>query len=153
MRLCSGGCGSKVPDGVRYCADCKPKPACEDGRTHTAVASGTYDAELDKLNTCKRWAAVRKRVICRDPICKRCGLRLSEIVDHIVPADVAIAQARTSGKFPFDRYAGYFLMTNLQGLCRPCHGLKTNEDKAHDAEWPNVVEKELAAPKKVWTFA
>jgi 5-methylcytosine-specific restriction endonuclease McrA len=85
-------------------------------------------------------------------MCARCNLQLSEIVDHIVPALVAIQQARDSGKFPFDKYAGYFLLSNLQGLCRECHYRKTLEDKTHVGPWPDVVAIETAAPKKRWTF-
>jgi len=77
---------------------------------------------------------------------------MTEIVDHIVPALVAIQQAQESGRWPFDKYAGYFLQTNLQGLCRSCHGVKTLEDKAHVGPWTNVVEEYDKAPKKVWSF-
>lgn len=85
-------------------------------------------------------------------MCKRCDRALTEIIDHIVPASVAIAQAQASGRFPFDKYAGYFLMSNLQGLCRKCHGAKTSEDKAHIGPWPDVMVQEDAQPRKVWRF-
>jgi 5-methylcytosine-specific restriction endonuclease McrA len=85
-------------------------------------------------------------------MCARCERAISEIVDHIVPAYVAIAQAQASGRYPYDKYAGYYLLSNLQGLCRPCHGAKTLEDKTHVGPWPNVVEIEKRAPKKVWAF-
>jgi len=51
-----------------------------------------------------------------------------------------------------DPTAGYFFESNLQGLCRSCHGVKTLEDKIHTGPWPDVVEREQLAPKKVWTF-
>ena len=51
-----------------------------------------------------------------------------------------------------DRYAGYYIRSNLQGLCRPCHWDKTNEDKTHVGLWPDVVAVELASPKRVWSF-
>jgi hypothetical protein len=73
-------------------------------------------------------------------------------VDHKVPAGIAIAQAQASGKYPFDKWAGFFLQGNLEGLCRSCHGVKTLEDKTHVGEWPDVVAIEAAAPKKVWSF-
>lgn len=152
MRLCSGaGCGRAVPEGVRFCDECKPKtsaPPDAAGKQHT---SG-YDAVLDGLRKSARWQRVRDVVIKRDPICKRCDRAVSEIVDHIVPAPEAIAQAQVSGRYPFDKYAGYFLKTNLQGLCRPCHYQKTLEDKMHTGPWPDVVQKELAAPRKKWVF-
>jgi hypothetical protein len=77
---------------------------------------------------------------------------MSEICDHIVPAAIAIMQAQESKRYPYDKWAGYYLKSNLQGLCRPCHGLKTTEDKCHVGPWPNVLEAEDKAPKKVWTF-
>ena len=151
MRLCSGpGCLRAVADTVRFCHECKPVQAVEsDGiKDHT---SG-YDAELDKLHMSSRWIRLRKTVIQRDPICKRCDLRISEIVDHIVPARDAISQVKLSGLYPTDKYAGYFMSSNLQGLCRKCHGIKTLEDKAHVGEWPDVIAKDRASPKRVWSF-
>lgn len=152
MRICSGaGCLRTVPDRVRFCDECSPTktPNATDGiREH----SNAYDADLDKLRTSPRWQRVRKAVVQRDPICKRCDTGLTEEVDHIVPAREAIAQARASGKYPLDRWAGYFFKSNLQGLCRKCHRAKTLEDKAHVGEWPDVIAKEATAPKKVWTF-
>ena len=150
MRICSGGCGSVVPDGVRFCDDCKPSTSGDDGiRSHTYA-----DRErLGHLYGGKRWKEYcQPSVLRRDPICKRCNTELSEIADHIVPAGIAIEQAKASGKYPLDAYAGFFLMSNLQGLCRSCHKVKTDEDKAHQGEWPDVVAIEAAAPKKKWSF-
>jgi 5-methylcytosine-specific restriction endonuclease McrA len=150
MRICSGpGCLRAVNDDVRFCDECKPERAVDDDtRTHT---SG-YDAELDALRKSQRWQRLRVQVIKRDPICKRCDLSISEIADHIVPAREAITQARLSGLYPLDRNAGYFLITNLQGLCRPCHYTKTIEDKTHTGPWPDVVAKQVASPRKVYSF-
>jgi 5-methylcytosine-specific restriction endonuclease McrA len=155
MRLCSGaGCGRKIEDKERYCDECKAEhiPHSDgDERKHVGV-NGPYDEQLDKLRKGPRWQKVRAIAIRRCPICARCQIRLSEIVDHIVPAWVVIEQARQSGLWPFDRWAGYYLLSNLQGMCRPCHAVKTAEDKAHVGPWPNAVEKGQAAPKKVWSF-
>jgi len=153
MRLCSGpGCGRAVPEDIRFCDECKEErgvPVRSDGiRNHSTA----YDAELDALRKGTRWQSVRRRVLQRDPFCKRCERSVAEICDHIVPAGVAIAQAQASGRFPHDKWAGYFLRSNLQGLCRPCHYTKTIEDKTHTGPWPDVVETEDRAPKKVWTF-
>jgi hypothetical protein len=156
MRLCSGaGCGRAVPDDARFCAECDTERRTlsgDAGKQHVGAGNGTYDALIDRLNQGQRWHRVRKTALQRSPLCKRCELRVSEIVDHIVPAWVAIAQARESGRWPLDQWAGYYLMSNLQGLCRPCHGKKTAEDKAHQGAWPSVVEAEAAAPAKRWTF-
>jgi hypothetical protein len=77
---------------------------------------------------------------------------VSEIVDHKVPAGVAIVQVQESGRYPLDKWAGFYLLSNLDGLCRPCHYLKTMEDKTHTGPWPDVLAREAEAPKKVWTF-
>ena len=151
MRVCSGpGCLRSVPDGVRFCDDCKPQgaPSSDVICSHT---SG-YTEELDALRKGARWQRIRARVIRAQPLCARCGLSISEIVDHIVPAHVAVQQARDSGKYPLDRDAGYYLRSNLQGLCRPCHYAKTIEDKKHTGLWPDVVAKEASAPKREWSF-
>jgi len=156
MRICSGaGCLRAVPDDVRFCDECRPHTrtsqtvqAESEIRDHTTG----YDAGLDKLRKCGRWQLLRARVVREEPFCVRCGLRPTEIVDHIVPALVAVQQARDSGRYPMDRYAGYYLRTNLQGLCRPCHGIKTLEDKAHVGPWTSVLEKEDAKPKRKWFF-
>jgi 5-methylcytosine-specific restriction endonuclease McrA len=47
---------------------------------------------------------------------------------------------------------GLFIASNLQGLCRSCHGLKTEEDKAHTGAWPDAVAIETCKPKRVYTF-
>jgi hypothetical protein len=151
-RLCSGaGCGRAIPEDERYCAECQPAVAVSDGiKQHRD--GGLYNAELDKQNQSKRWHTVRGIVLRKQPMCNKCQLAISEICDHIVPAAVAVEQARASGRYPYDKWAGYYLQSNLQGLCRSCHGTKTNEDKRHDGDWPDVVAKEAAAPKKVWSF-
>lgn len=122
--------------------------ACDDIRSHT---SG-YTEELDALRKGARWQRIRARVIRAQPLCARCGLSISEIVDHIVPAHVAIQQARDSGLYPTDRNAGYYLRSNLQGLCHPCHYDKTLEDKTHVGRGLDVVAKESSAPKRKWSF-
>jgi len=77
--------------------------------------------------------------LIREPFCCRCHTALTEIIDHIVPAAISIMQASQSGLYPYDKYAGYFIKSNLQGLCRACHWTKTNEDKAHSGPWPSVI--------------
>jgi 5-methylcytosine-specific restriction endonuclease McrA len=99
-----------------------------------------------------RWQRVRDIALRRCPICARCDLVISAIVDHIVPSGVAIQQARDSGLYMLDRYAGFYFMSNLHGLCRACHYLKTIEDKTHTGPWPDVVDKEQHAPRKKYVF-
>ena len=153
MRICSGpGCLRTVDDAVKLCDECKPiqsNDAADDGiRSHTLSDRERYAA----VYSSPRWQRVRAQVIKRNPLCARCDLRISIIGDHIVPAGVALVQAQMSGAYPLDKLAGFFLMSNLQGLCRECHWVKTNEDKAHVGPWPDVVETERAAPKRRFTF-
>src|SRR6202041_98762 len=142
MRLC-GGCSSKMPDDVKgLCAACKAeRQPKDDGIRSNAVVShnGTYDAELDKLNKGTRWQKVRALIVKRDPMCKRCGVARTEMVDHILPAFEVIRQAIASKLWPFEKYAGYYLQCNLQGLCCKCHAIKTAEDKQHVGTWPDVI--------------
>jgi len=156
MRVCSGaGCLRAVPEGPqysRYCAECRAERG-EAVKTDAIKSHSTaYDAVLDGLRKGTRWQSIRRTVLGRNPMCARCGLTMSEICDHIVPAAIAIMQAQESGKYPLNKCAGFYLLSNLQGLCRPCHGTKTLEDKAHVGPWPDVLASEAAAPKKVWTF-
>jgi 5-methylcytosine-specific restriction endonuclease McrA len=74
------------------------------------------------------------------------------LVDHVIPAGVVIVQAQQSGRYPLDKWAGFYLMSNLQGLCVSCHFAKTAEDKAHVGAWPDAIAIEAAAPKKVFSF-
>jgi 5-methylcytosine-specific restriction endonuclease McrA len=148
MRLCSEpGCGRAVPDDVRFCDECRH----DDIRQHSA---GNTDRErYGFLYMCNRFQdRIRPKILQRDPFCKRCGIAPSVIVDHVVPAGVAIEQVRASGRYPMDKYAGFFMLSNLQGLCRSCHALKTIEDKTHVGEWPSVLATRDAQPPKRWTF-
>lgn len=149
MRICSGaGCLRAVRDKVRFCDECKPHTSADSIHEH----SSGYTADLDTLRKSTRWQRLRVRVLNAQPMCARCRKRLAEIVDHIVPAQIAVAQAQVSGRFHFDRWTGYFIRSNLQGLCRICHAAKTIEDKAHTGEWPDVLALEAAQPRRKWTF-
>jgi 5-methylcytosine-specific restriction endonuclease McrA len=154
MRVCSGpGCLRVVPDDVRFCDECKPERQehAEGIREHTP---GTTDRQRYAfLYMGNRFQdGIRPRVLQRDPLCKRCGRFESVIVDHIVPAGEAIRQVQDSGRYPFDKHAGFFLLSNLQGLCRSCHALKTNKDKTHVGPWPDVLARDDAAPKLKRSF-
>lgn len=156
MRLC-GGCRSKIPDEPKgLCPACKvarmPK---DDGiKAHVAIQRiGVYGPELDKQNKSRKWIEyTRPRILKRDPMCKRCEIAVSEIADHVVPAAVAVAQARASGRWPLNPWMGYYIETNLQGLCRGCHAEKTAEDMRRTEPWPDILEAYDRQPKKVWSF-
>src|SRR6185437_10763687 len=107
MRICSGaGCLAAVPDEVRFCDECKPGPSSSDGDDNIRSHSNADRDRLGHLYGGQRWKKyTQPSVLRRDPICKRCNEALSELVDHIVPAGVAIEQARESGKYPLNQLA------------------------------------------------
>ena len=153
MRICSGaGCLRAVADDVRFCDECKPQ------QQHTAdgiKSHGVSDRErYSFLYTHRRWhSGTHPKAKRQHPFCCRAGCHeLTEIIDHIVPAGEAIRQVQESGRFPYDKWAGFHLLTNLQGLCRKCHALKTAEDKAHVGPWPSVLEAYDKQPPKRFTF-
>ena len=84
-------------------------------------------------------------------MCQRRGRAVSELGDHIIPAGVAVAQVREQG-LDGDPTAGFFIRSNIQGLCRACHWLKTEEDKLHTGPWPSVLEQDALLKKHTWTF-
>ncbi len=104
-------------------------------RKHTNADRDTYAM----LYRGTRWRhGLQPVVIRKHPVCTRCHKALSEIADHVIPAGEAIRQAQESGKYPLNKFAGFYILSNLTGLCRPCHGLKTDEDKAHVGPWPSI---------------
>jgi hypothetical protein len=172
MRLCRG-CSTAIPAEQKgMCAKCErerygaqPSDGVKShhpaGQQHPGIKQHTmagYDAEMDKLRNCKRWDDRRAQVIKRDGTCVRCKAEGRppapvEITDHIIPAQIAIQQAKESKRFsPADPNVGYYLVCNLQGLCRSCHATKTLEDLSHAGPWPNVVDMYDAAPKKKYSF-
>jgi 5-methylcytosine-specific restriction endonuclease McrA len=153
----------KVNDDARLCDECRSErmsPSSDGIKTHSNNCVDGIHAHTASdrvlyahLYIGERWKRnVQPKALKACPICARCNERLSELVDHIVPAGEAIRQAQESGLYPVSKYAGFYFTTNLQGLCRVCHGIKTLEDKVHRGPWPDVVAKEQAKPKKVWSF-
>ena len=154
MRLCSGaGCGRAIADDARYCAEClaeRGKPVVSDGIKQHSVTDRVRYAFLYASERWKRQVQPKALKAC--PMCARCGIKVSELVDHRVPASVVIEQAQASGLYPQSKYAGFYFTTNLDGLCRGCHWVKTNEDKAHVGPWPDAVALEQSKPRKVYSF-
>ncbi len=142
MRICSGaGCMANVADTARYCLECDNSGSYHNVARQQATDS-TDKHRYGHLYGGTRWhRGIESLVLRRHPICTRCLKALSVIADHVVPAEEAIRQCIESGRFRLDPYAGFFLLSNLTGLCRPCHGYKTVEDKAHVGDWPSVVER------------
>lgn len=63
-------------------------------------------------------ARIRRDTLAREPQCRRCPAPATQ-ADHIIP--IAEGGSRDDP-------------TNLQGLCGPCHQLKTAEDRARATE-------------------
>lgn len=82
----------------------------------------TYDIEVRSQNEwsafykLSEWKTLSAQVKRERPTCERCGERPSQITDHRIP----VGPGTTRRAF-LDR-------SNLQALCRPCHGLKSHED-------------------------
>jgi len=70
------------------------------------------------------WVKLQRQVLADEPLCRRCARRglvtAAELVDHITPI-------RDGGE--------RLSRSNLQPLCRKCHGTKTGQDlvKRHTA--------------------
>jgi 5-methylcytosine-specific restriction enzyme A len=84
-----------------------PKPKAWSSTTTSAHDRG-YGA---------RWRELRRVVLSRDPSCMLCQAQPSTQVDHLV--------AKAHG--------GTDDMTNLRGVCKPCHARKTAQDSASGA--------------------
>jgi 5-methylcytosine-specific restriction enzyme A len=101
-----------------YCANLahpKGRGKClEHRRTYERERSARRRAVTKGVFKRKKWETTRRAVLARDPICKACGKRPSEEVDHVVPLDVD-----DSRPYALDR---------LQGLCVECHRRKTAEE-------------------------
>jgi 5-methylcytosine-specific restriction endonuclease McrA len=151
VRVCSGaGCLRVVEDNVRFCDECIPAVPVDDGIRNNVTSLPDRDA-YRRLYGGARWRyETQPKVLRRDPYCKRCDKAVAVLVDHIIPAGIAIAQVQASGRYPLSPFAGFYLMSNLQGLCRSCHKFKTDEDKAHVGAWPSVLD--VAPRKRVYGF-
>lgn len=96
----AAGCPKRVVPGEKRCADhALPARAYYDDRRGTSAQRG-YGAT---------WRKLRLLILHRDPLCKACGAAASAEVDHVVPK----------------RLGGTDAEENLQGLCKPCHSVKT----------------------------
>lgn len=151
MRLCSG-CGTKIPAGrtAARCKSCRAERIKPDDGIKQHGAG--YDAAIDALRKDKRYQKIRAMVAAQQPFCQECKAAPTEIVDHVIPAEIAIQQARESGRWPYSPNEGFYMRCNLQGLCRSCHKRKTDRDKTHVGEWPSVIEAFDRAPKRKWSF-
>jgi 5-methylcytosine-specific restriction protein A len=66
----------------------------------------------EKRTTGRRWVNMRHVVLVEEPVCKICGRKPSNEVDHIIP----LCKGGTDRR------------DNLQGICVDCHNAKTAKD-------------------------
>jgi hypothetical protein len=80
---------------------------------------------------------LRVFILQRDPICKICGRSASEIVDHIVP--FITPEGIVS-------WALFSDVTNLRGLCVPCHSTVTSKFDRGFGNKPKAGKTDFIAP-------
>ncbi len=112
---------------TRLCSDCRAQPATYRGRCTNCnrtnqrqhgQRSRLTKAQQRRIYNSARWKHTRAHVLHQQPLCpgvfgQPCG-HVAEEVDHITPL--------------IDGGDAY-LLSNLQGLCRPCHFAKTRNER------------------------
>ena len=71
-----------------------------------------YKQSEKRRTTGRRWMELRHRVLVEQPVCQICERKPAVEVDHIRP----LAKGGTD------------ISTNLQGLCKECHDIKTRKE-------------------------
>lgn len=94
-----------VPIGSGYCGRHRKERRRQKERYRDNARERGYDAQWDKVSKMYRQD---------HPLCEKCGVSLSQEVDHIVPL------SKGGAKYDHD---------NLQALCKPCHTAKTLKDQ------------------------
>ena len=108
-RLCSeSGCPNFARPKSSRCDAHAREYERERSRRRREATKGSYKRKL--------WQTTRRKVLSRDPICKSCGKRLSEEVDHVLP--LAEDDSRP------------YALEGLQGLCSACHRAKTARENS-----------------------
>lgn len=78
------------------------------------------------------WRAIRKRVLCEQPICDHCQMEPAIEVDHV------------------DNDPSNNERSNLVGLCRSCHSRKTQADMGHRVKYGCDANGMPADPRHPW---
>jgi 5-methylcytosine-specific restriction endonuclease McrA len=153
---------ASVPDSIRFCEECTPIPAEADGmREHQPAnraapstsgglkLSGNQRALVDEFQAeyqKPRWRkGVRPRALQLYPLCVDCNEKLSEVVDHNIPARIIVAICRAERLF-LDPMGGFYIMANLRGRCHKCHNAKTKIEEGQD--WSAELELVLGKFRK-----
>jgi 5-methylcytosine-specific restriction protein A len=83
-----------------------PRPGCPNLAPCPVHAPKPWATSTRSARLPRGWEKLRRFVLDRDPICRICGNASSTEVDHVVPGDD-------------------HRLSNLQGVCAPCHKSKT----------------------------
>jgi hypothetical protein len=100
-------CGGDLPTRVSMSIGGMVRNWVE-GRPLTIVDIGMHkDPAIARLYQSARWKKLRKMVLKRQPVCRICHRDIATVVDHIQPhkGDESL----------------FWMISNLQGLCKPCH--------------------------------
>ena len=102
-----------------YCARCQGvcDGSCK-GQASREYDKGRANDPFKALRNTARWRALRLVIKLRDVLCKMCGQRAVQEIDHVVPARAWVAQG-----------GDYYDKSNLQGLCKSCHSKKTRQEQ------------------------
>jgi 5-methylcytosine-specific restriction enzyme A len=112
------GCGQLTSNG--YCEQHKTQPAEQAKRND--IARRQTDP-FRKLYFTTLWQNTSRQVRARDVICCICNFAFSEVADHIIPARIYVPQCGGDIQAFYDQ-------SNIQGICKPCHRVKTNKETA-----------------------
>jgi 5-methylcytosine-specific restriction endonuclease McrA len=116
IRLClEPRCGNKATGRGRCDEHRKQRERERSEARRRKVLTGERTADAVKVYHSQKWLNTRKAVLSRDPICQVCDNELSTQVDHIKP----LSQGG-------DPYA----LDGLQGICVPCHAVKSGRESA-----------------------
>ena len=90
--------------------------------------------EKNKIYNTRYWKKLRQVVLDRDPLCVKClkkkppKLTPAKVADHVVNWQ---QNAGTSFDVPIE---------GLQGLCKPCHKEKTDEERSEAYKKEKIKE-------------
>ena len=104
--------GGVVP--VRAASRCPRCHRLQTGSGPCASCRSADYADYKWVYSSRQWAALRDQVLSEEPLCAECRAVPPWDIDHIVSLRRAPRLA--------------FVRSNVQGLCKPCHGRKTRRE-------------------------
>lgn len=83
---------------------------------------------IRKLYKTATWRATRLVILFRDPVCKLCHKAASTIADHAARTYMAQRHLLSGSERTAPDHSLFFDETNLQGVCKACHDVKTAKE-------------------------